>query len=158
MHIWSRRMTWKPKNNIDFSFVFWLSILSLAVAKPYVILSISLLFRPDTRVVKLIERMGAKSHPRQKRVLCMNKIDLVEKRKDLLKVAQQFKDLPAFERSVSCNVIELQDADIKLASDYFISSYGKVFHDFGTKGCWSERSYSVLDGAGKAQFFFFYPT
>lgn len=42
--------------------------------------------------------MGAKTHATQKRVLCMNKVDLVEKKKDLLKVAEQFKDLPGFER------------------------------------------------------------
>ncbi|CAB4307223.1 unnamed protein product [Prunus armeniaca] len=42
--------------------------------------------------------MGAEAHPIQKRVLCMNKIDLVEKKKDLLTVAEQFKDLPAYER------------------------------------------------------------
>lgn len=42
--------------------------------------------------------MGARSIPNQKRVLCMNKIDLVEKKKDLLKVAEEFKDLPGYER------------------------------------------------------------
>ncbi|XP_073224219.1 GTP-binding protein ERG [Cicer arietinum] len=56
------------------------------------------LTRPDSRVVKLIKRMGERSIPNQKRVLCMNKIDLVEKKKDLLKVAEEFKDLPGFER------------------------------------------------------------
>ena len=28
----------------------------------------------------------------------MNKVDLVEKKKELLKVAEQFKDLPGFDR------------------------------------------------------------
>ncbi|GLT52384.1 hypothetical protein SLA2020_257310 [Shorea laevis] len=54
--------------------------------------------RPDSRVVRLIERMGAGANPKQKRVLCMNKVDLVEKKKDLLTVANQFKDLPGYER------------------------------------------------------------
>ncbi|XP_057506993.1 GTP-binding protein ERG isoform X2 [Actinidia eriantha] len=54
--------------------------------------------RPDSRVVKLINRMGAIVNPKQKRVLCMNKVDLVEKKKDLLKVAEQFKDLPGYEK------------------------------------------------------------
>lgn len=58
----------------------------------------SLLFRPDSRVVRLIERMGSQVNPSQKRVLCMNKIDLVEKKKDLLKVAEEFKDLPGYDR------------------------------------------------------------
>lgn len=49
-------------------------------------------------MVRLIERMGAQAHPKQKRVLCMNKVDLVEKKKDLLKVADEFKDLPGYER------------------------------------------------------------
>lgn len=54
--------------------------------------------RPDSRVVKLIKRMGERSIPNQKRVLCMNKIDLVEKKKDLTKVAEEFENLPGFER------------------------------------------------------------
>ncbi|OMO80037.1 hypothetical protein CCACVL1_13195 [Corchorus capsularis] len=56
------------------------------------------LTKPDTRVIRLIKRMGAEANPRQKRILCMNKVDLVEKKKDLLKVAEQFKDLPGYER------------------------------------------------------------
>ncbi|KAF5472244.1 hypothetical protein F2P56_008980 [Juglans regia] len=56
------------------------------------------LTRPDLRVIRLIKRMGAQPHPKQKRILCINKVDLVEKKKDLLKAAEQFKDLPGFER------------------------------------------------------------
>ncbi|KAI8555880.1 hypothetical protein RHMOL_Rhmol05G0208000 [Rhododendron molle] len=56
------------------------------------------LSRPDARVITLIKRMGSLVNPKQKRVLCMNKVDLVEKKKDLLKVAEQFKDLPGYER------------------------------------------------------------
>ncbi|KAF7142677.1 hypothetical protein RHSIM_Rhsim05G0150700 [Rhododendron simsii] len=56
------------------------------------------LSRPDARVITLIKRMGSLMNPKQKRVLCMNKVDLVEKKKDLLKVAEQFKDLPGYER------------------------------------------------------------
>ncbi|KAM7257693.1 hypothetical protein ACFE04_013434 [Oxalis oulophora] len=56
------------------------------------------LTKPDTRVTKLIERMGANTHPKQKRILCMNKVDLVEKKKDLLKVAEQFKHLTGYEK------------------------------------------------------------
>lgn len=55
-------------------------------------------FRPDSRVVRLIDGMGKQAHPNQKRVLCMNKVDLVPKKKDLLKVAEQFKDLSGYER------------------------------------------------------------
>uniref|UniRef100_A0A0E0LSD1 GTP-binding protein ERG n=1 Tax=Oryza punctata TaxID=4537 RepID=A0A0E0LSD1_ORYPU len=53
---------------------------------------------PDTRVVKLVKRLGAEVNPNQKRILCMNKVDLVEDKKDLLKVAKEFEDLPAYER------------------------------------------------------------
>lgn len=56
------------------------------------------LARPDKRVVGLIKQMGSQANPKQKRILCMNKVDLVEKKKDLLKVADQFKDLPGYER------------------------------------------------------------
>lgn len=54
--------------------------------------------RPDSRVVRLIQRMGSEKNPKQKRVLCMNKVDLVEKKKDLLNVVNQFNDLPGYER------------------------------------------------------------
>lgn len=54
--------------------------------------------RPDNRVIGLIKQMGSQVNPKQKRILCMNKVDLVEKKKDLLMVADQFKDLPGYER------------------------------------------------------------
>ncbi|KAJ0975923.1 hypothetical protein J5N97_017888 [Dioscorea zingiberensis] len=53
---------------------------------------------PDTRVVKLIKQLGKQAHVKQKRILCMNKVDLVEDKKDLLKVAKEFEDLPGYER------------------------------------------------------------
>ncbi|XP_042498205.1 GTP-binding protein ERG [Macadamia integrifolia] len=56
------------------------------------------LSKPDKRVLKLIKHLGAQAHPKQKRVLCMNKVDLVEVKKDLLKVAEEFGDLPGYER------------------------------------------------------------
>ncbi|KAK9989478.1 hypothetical protein SO802_029717 [Lithocarpus litseifolius] len=56
------------------------------------------LTRPDQRVIKLIQHMGSQPHPKQKRILCINKVDLVKKKKDLLKAAKQFEDLPGFER------------------------------------------------------------
>ncbi|KAL8513256.1 hypothetical protein ACS0TY_019458 [Phlomoides rotata] len=37
--------------------------------------------KPDSRVVRLIERVGSIINTNQKRVLCMNKVDLVEKKK-----------------------------------------------------------------------------
>ncbi|KAJ1267750.1 hypothetical protein BS78_07G081700 [Paspalum vaginatum] len=53
---------------------------------------------PDSRVVKLIKRLGTEVNPNQRRILCMNKVDLVEDKKELLKVAKEFEDLPGYER------------------------------------------------------------
>ncbi|KAD4385218.1 hypothetical protein E3N88_25386 [Mikania micrantha] len=66
------------------------------------------LTRPDKRVVGLIKLMGSQANPKQKRILCMNKVDLVEKKKDLLKVADQFKDLPGYERYVLLEIIAVK--------------------------------------------------
>uniref|UniRef100_A0A453RTS0 Era-type G domain-containing protein n=1 Tax=Aegilops tauschii subsp. strangulata TaxID=200361 RepID=A0A453RTS0_AEGTS len=76
---------------------------------------------PDSRVIKLIKRLGAEVNPNQKRILCMNKVDLVDDKKDLLKVAKEFEDLPGFER---------------------------VLHGFWTKRQRSEGPCTVLDGPG----------
>ncbi|KAJ6841072.1 GTP-binding protein ERG [Iris pallida] len=54
--------------------------------------------KPDMRVINLIKHLGAQAQPTQKRVLCMNKVDLVEDKKDLLKVANEFEGLPGFQR------------------------------------------------------------
>lgn len=76
------------------------------------------LTRPDSRVVRLIERMGSIRNEKQKRVLCMNKVDLVEKKKDLLKVAEQFKDLPGYER---CFMLSgLKGAGVKDLAQYLM--------------------------------------
>ncbi|XP_056159698.1 GTP-binding protein ERG [Syzygium oleosum] len=76
------------------------------------------LTRPDIRVTKLIERMGAQAHSGQKRVLCMNKIDLVEKKKDLLQVANQFKDLPGYDRYFM--ISGLKGSGVKDLSQYLM--------------------------------------
>ncbi|XP_065850080.1 GTP-binding protein ERG [Euphorbia lathyris] len=76
------------------------------------------LTRPDSRVVKLIERVGAETNPKQKRILCMNKVDLVDKKKDLLRVAEQFKDLPGYDR---CFMISaLRGAGVKDLTKYLM--------------------------------------
>lgn len=76
------------------------------------------LTRPDMRVTKLIERMGAQAHSGQKRVLCMNKIDLLEKKKDLLQVANQFKDLPGYDRYFM--ISGLKGSGVKDLSQYLM--------------------------------------
>lgn len=53
---------------------------------------------PDSRVIKLVKRLGTEVNPNQRRILCMNKVDLVEDKKDLLKVAKEFEHLPGYER------------------------------------------------------------
>ncbi|KAI3914531.1 hypothetical protein MKW98_011592 [Papaver atlanticum] len=42
------------------------------------------LSKPDKRVIRLINHVVAQVHPKQKQVFCMNKVDLVENKKDLL--------------------------------------------------------------------------
>ncbi|KAM7524731.1 hypothetical protein LguiA_014633 [Lonicera macranthoides] len=74
--------------------------------------------RPDSRVVKLIKRMGSLVNEKQKRVLCMNKVDLVEKKKDLLKVAEEFKDLPGYERYFM--ISGLKGSGVKDLSQYLM--------------------------------------
>ncbi|KAL8508654.1 hypothetical protein ACS0TY_019050 [Phlomoides rotata] len=74
--------------------------------------------RPDSRVVRLIERVGSIINTNQKRVLCMNKVDLVEKKKDVLKVFDEFKDLPGYERRFA--VSGLKGAGIKDLSQYLM--------------------------------------
>ncbi|GJN09530.1 hypothetical protein PR202_ga27545 [Eleusine coracana subsp. coracana] len=54
--------------------------------------------KPDSRVIKLIKRLGTEVNPNQRRILCMNKVDLVQDKKDLLKVAKEFENLPGYER------------------------------------------------------------
>jgi GTP-binding protein Era len=53
--------------------------------------------RPDPRVISLVKKLGENVHPKQKRVLCMNKVDLIEVKKDLLKVAGEFGHLPGYD-------------------------------------------------------------
>ncbi|KMZ59349.1 GTP-binding protein ERG [Zostera marina] len=56
-----------------------------------------LTMRPDPRVIRLIKYLGTQSHPTKKRILCMNKVDLVSDKRELLKVLEEFKDLPAYD-------------------------------------------------------------
>ncbi|XP_076914571.1 GTP-binding protein ERG-like [Bidens hawaiensis] len=76
------------------------------------------LTRPDKRVVGLIKQMGSQVNPKQKRILCMNKVDLVENKKDLLKVADQFKDLPGYEKYFM--ISGLKGSGVKDLTDYLM--------------------------------------
>ncbi|KAH9610482.1 hypothetical protein KSS87_016224 [Heliosperma pusillum] len=76
------------------------------------------LTRPDSRVVRLIERMGSELNLKQKRVLCMNKVDLVEKKKDLLRVSEEFKDLKGYERVFM--ISGLKGSGVKDLTDYLM--------------------------------------
>lgn len=105
------------------------------------------LCRSDTRVIKLIKNLGANAHHKQKRVLCMNKVDLVEDKKDLLKVAKEFEDLPGYERSVFVLRKNLYKS-CKLFMFSNCSSLMQILHDLWTQGIWCERSCSVFDGPG----------
>ncbi|CAN4078484.1 unnamed protein product [Withania somnifera] len=76
------------------------------------------LTKPDSRVVRLIERMGSETKPNQKRLLCINKVDLLEKKKDLLKVVEEFKDLPGYERCFT--ISGLKGAGVKDLTKYLM--------------------------------------
>lgn len=76
------------------------------------------LTKPDSRVVRLIERMGSEANPKQKCLLCINKVDLIEKKKDLLKVAEEFKDLPGYDRCFT--ISGLKGAGVKDLTEYLM--------------------------------------
>lgn len=56
------------------------------------------LIKPDPRVISLVKDLGETVKPKQKRILCMNKVDLIEVKKDLLKVASEFGHLPGYDK------------------------------------------------------------
>ncbi|KAL9265433.1 GTP-binding protein ERG-like protein [Drosera capensis] len=92
------------------------------------------LSKPDSRVVRLIERMGSETSTKQKRVLCMNKVDLIEKKKDLLKVAEEFKDLK-FDRVFM--ISGLKGSGVKDLMEYFMEQ--------AVKRLWDEDPYSMSE-------------
>lgn len=55
------------------------------------------LAKPDPRVISLVKKLGETVQPKQKRILCMNKVDLIEDKRDLLKVASEFGHLPGYD-------------------------------------------------------------
>lgn len=87
------------------------------------------LTRPDSRVVRLIERMGSIHYPNQKRVLCMNKVDLVTKKNDLQKVSEEFRDLPGYERYFM--ISGLKGAGVRDLTQYLMEQ--------GVKRPWDEE-------------------
>ncbi|MBA0760373.1 hypothetical protein Gotri_023122, partial [Gossypium trilobum] len=89
-------------------------------------------YRPDSRVIRLIKRMGEEPNPKQIRILCMNKVDLIEKKKELLKVAEQFKDLPGYGSYIS--EIRTLTPLFESVLFSFICKHGKrVAHSLATK-------------------------
>ncbi|GAB2222948.1 hypothetical protein Drorol1_Dr00017080 [Drosera rotundifolia] len=92
------------------------------------------LSKPDSRVVRLIKRMGSETSTKQKRVLCMNKVDLIEKKKDLLKVAEEFKDLK-FDRVFM--ISGLKGSGVKDLMEYFMEQ--------AVKRPWDEDPYSMSE-------------
>ncbi|XP_071693919.1 GTP-binding protein ERG [Rutidosis leptorrhynchoides] len=97
------------------------------------------LTRPDKRVIGLIKRMGSQVHPKQKRILCMNKVDLVEKKKDLLTVADQFKDLPGYEKYFM--ISGLKGSGVKDLTEYLM--------DQAIKRPWDEDPLNMTDDVMK---------
>ncbi|KAI3960532.1 hypothetical protein MKW98_022005 [Papaver atlanticum] len=76
------------------------------------------LSKPDKRVIRLINHVVAQVHPKQKRVFCMNKVDLVENNFFLLKVAKEFGDLPGYERYFM--IFGLKGSGVKDLSKYLM--------------------------------------
>ncbi|GFQ00853.1 GTP-binding protein erg [Phtheirospermum japonicum] len=91
--------------------------------------------RADSRVVRLIERMGSISNPNQKRVLCMNKVDLVTKKSDLLKVVDEFRDLSGYERFFM--ISGMKGAGVKDLTQYLIEQ--------GVKRPWDEDPFAMSE-------------
>ncbi|KAF8104154.1 hypothetical protein N665_0177s0011 [Sinapis alba] len=90
---------------------------------------------PDSRVIRLITYMGEEANPKQKRILCMNKVDLVEKKKDLLKVAEEFQNLPAYERYFM--ISGLKGSGVKDLSQYLM--------DQAVKKPWEEDPFTMSE-------------
>ncbi|KAJ1698064.1 hypothetical protein LUZ63_006576 [Rhynchospora breviuscula] len=78
---------------------------------------------PDRRVIKLIRLLGKEKQPEQKRILCMNKVDLVTDKKDLLKVAKEFNDLPGYDRYFM--ISGLKGAGVKDLEQYLMDHAAK---------------------------------
>uniref|UniRef100_A0A803NCK7 G domain-containing protein n=1 Tax=Chenopodium quinoa TaxID=63459 RepID=A0A803NCK7_CHEQI len=93
------------------------------------------LTRPDSRVIRLIERIGSEPNTKQKRILCMNKVDLIEKKKDLLKVSEQFKDLQGYERVFM--ISGLKGSGIKDLSAYLMEQ--------ATERPWDEDPFTMSE-------------
>ncbi|XP_010460927.1 PREDICTED: GTP-binding protein ERG [Camelina sativa] len=93
------------------------------------------LMSPDSRVVRLIKFMGEEENPKQKRILCMNKVDLVEKKKDLLKVAEEFQELPAYERYFM--ISGLKGSGVKDLTQYLM--------DQAVKKPWEEDAFTMSE-------------
>ncbi|KAL2652073.1 hypothetical protein R1flu_020201 [Riccia fluitans] len=54
--------------------------------------------RPDRRVKRLVEKIGMEQVVDQKKILCLNKVDLIEQKRLLLPLAKEFENLPAYDR------------------------------------------------------------
>ncbi|CAA7061325.1 unnamed protein product [Microthlaspi erraticum] len=90
---------------------------------------------PDSRVVRLITCMGQEANPKQKRILCMNKVDLVEKKKQLLKVAEEFQNLPAYDRYFM--ISGLKGSGVKDLTQYLM--------DQAVKKPWEEDAFTMSE-------------
>ncbi|KAH7295721.1 hypothetical protein KP509_27G062200 [Ceratopteris richardii] len=53
--------------------------------------------KSDKRVIRLVEKLGSEVSPNLKKSLVLNKVDIVENKKQLLPLAQQFENLPGYE-------------------------------------------------------------
>ncbi|BBM96877.1 GTPase [Marchantia polymorpha subsp. ruderalis] len=74
--------------------------------------------RPDRRVKKLIEKLGMEQVVDQKKILCLNKVDLIEQKRLLLPLAKEYESLPAFDRIFM--ISGLTGSGVKDVKDYLM--------------------------------------
>ncbi|KAJ7563233.1 hypothetical protein O6H91_03G102000 [Diphasiastrum complanatum] len=91
--------------------------------------------KPDPRVQRLVEKLGVEERPPQKRILCLNKVDLVKKKKSLLPLAQEFGQLPGFERIFM--ISGLKGGGVKDVKEFLL--------DQAVIRPWEEESETVTD-------------
>eukprot|EP00897_Mesotaenium_endlicherianum_P007276 jgi/Mesen1/6577/ME000336S05800 len=75
--------------------------------------------QPDPRVWRLLERLGAERLAGQQRLVCLNKVDLVRDKQQLLPLAQRIQALHAFDRVFM--ISGLKNRGIRLVEDFLHS-------------------------------------
>ncbi|CAM6084195.1 unnamed protein product [Calypogeia fissa] len=75
--------------------------------------------RPDKRVQRLVEKLGKEEMVSQKRVLCLNKVDIIKNKRTLLPLAKQFEDLHGYDRIFMISA--LTGSGVRDVTDYLVN-------------------------------------